>query len=60
MAVEVFSDDTSLLNVGLRATIDDDTVISDASWKCSSQFADNWPSVDFDDSSWAQATEIGT
>ena len=35
------------------------TMVSDAQWKCSNTFSADWPSVDFDDSAWDSATEIG-
>ena len=57
LAVEVFND--ASVAVGLLATLNDDEVVTDSSWRCSAVFSEHWTSVDFDDAAWQAATEIG-
>ena len=56
LAVEVFND--ASVAVGLLATLNDDEVVTDSSWRCSAVFSEHWTSVDFDDAAWQPATEI--
>ena len=57
IGVKVVNDESVV--VGLLATIDDDEIVTDSSWKCTAEFHENWASVHYDDSAWAAATELG-
>ena len=57
IAVKVVNDGS--VDVGLLATIDDDEIVTDSSWKCSAVLHENWASVHYDDSAWPAATELG-
>lgn len=60
LAVEVTNDGSA--DVGLLVSLvgASGVVVSDASWRCSNVYAEHWPDIDFDDSAWPAATEIGT
>ena len=60
LAVEVTNDGSA--DVGLLVSLvgASGVVVSDASWRCSNVYAEHWPDIGFDDSTWPAATEIGT
>lgn len=47
------------LQAGLLASVTDDALLSDKSWKVSTVEANEWASPDTDDSKWEPATELG-
>lgn len=55
IAVEIHSDEAP----ELLATLNNDEVVTDASWKCSAEFSENWTEVDFDDTTWPNAVPTG-
>ena len=57
IGVKVVNDES--VDVGLLASIDDDEIVTDSSWKCSAVFYENWASVQFDDSTWEAAVDKG-
>ena len=45
---------------GFKATLSENRVVSDNSWKCSPTFADGWQKIVFDDRSWPSAVTTGS
>jgi len=47
------------LSAGLLASMADESLLSDGTWKVSTVESDDWTKPEFDDSKWEQATELG-
>jgi hypothetical protein len=45
---------------GILASVDGDKLVTDQSWKCTTQLVNGWTSVLFDDNSWSDAVIAGT
>jgi hypothetical protein len=45
---------------GILASVDDDELVTDESWKCTTRFTVSWMSPSFDDNSWPAAAIAGT
>ena len=45
---------------GFLASVDDDSLVSDETWKCSAVYTENWMLPSFDDSKWSNAAISGT
>jgi len=45
---------------GILASVDGDKLVTDKSWKCTTQLVNGWTSIVFDDNSWSDAVIAGT
>ena len=56
--MEVTNDES--VDVGLLAMLDNGQLVTNREWKCIDVYKDHWTDIDFDDSDWPFATEIGS
>lgn len=57
--ISILANDASNTCGGILASVTGDYLVSDASWKCSTENPPGWYSLGFDDSSWSDAYVIG-